>query len=68
MFYFGEYAEQSKVYDVIDKKVINKMKDGTKDIPIIKFLRLKAKMYSFTKKDDKGDKKAKGINKTLSNK
>lgn len=38
------------------------MKDKTKDVG---FVVLKSKMYSYIKKDDEGDKKWKGINKSV---
>ena len=47
------------------KKVIKKMKDETKDIPIAEFIALKNKMHSFIKIDDKGGKKPKGVNENV---
>ena len=33
-----------------------------KAVPVVEFVRLKFKMHSLIKRDDKGDKRAKGIN------
>lgn len=38
------------------------MKDETKGVLIVVFVRVKSKMHSFIKEDDIGDKKGKGIN------
>ena len=50
-FDFRKNSQNSKFYDATNKRVIGKMKGGTKDIPIIEFVGMK--------NDDKGDKKEK---------
>ena len=47
MFDFSKYPDNSRIYDVKDKKVIGKMKDETKCVPI----GLKCKMCSCIEKD-----------------
>ena len=41
------------------------LKDETKSISIVDYVELKSEMYSFMKKDYKGGKGAKGINKDV---
>ena len=41
------------------------MKDETTSVPIIEFIGLRSKMYSYVKNDEKGSKTVKGITKTL---
>ena len=64
-FDFSEYRENSKFYIVTNKKVIGKLKNETKDIPIAEFGGLKTNMLSFIKEDNKLDKNIKGINKDV---
>lgn len=63
MFDFGECLKDSKFYDVENEKVIAKMKDKTKSIPMVDFVGLNPKMYSFKKYSGVCDGKDKGINK-----
>ena len=44
-----------------NKKVIGKFKDETSGVPIVEFVGLKSKMYSYVKDNNKGNKTAKGI-------
>ena len=64
-FDFSNFNENSEFYDPTNKRVIGKMKDETAGIPIVEFVGLRSKMYSFIKDDQKGSKKAKGIKKNV---
>ena len=59
----SDYPESSPFHDKMNKKVIGKFKDETSGIPIIEFIGLRSKMYSYMKDDQKGGKTAKGIKK-----
>ena len=56
MFDFSDYLKDSKFYNVINKKVLGKIKDEFRGSVIIKFLGLKSKM-NFV--DDENGKKVK---------
>ena len=58
----------SPYFDKTNKKVIGKFKDEAQGTPIIEFVGLRPKMYSYKKDDDKGGKTAKGIKKSVINK
>ena len=60
-FDFGDYNKNSGFYDPMNKKVIGKMKDETKGIPIVEFVGLRSKMYRYVQNDKITCKKAKGI-------
>ena len=47
------------------KKVISKFKDEACGVPIVEFIGLKSKMYSYVKDNEKGGKTAKGIKKNV---
>ena len=57
----SDYPENSPYRDKTNKKVIGKFKDETASIPIVEFVGLKSKMYSYIKNDEQGGKTAKGI-------
>ena len=57
---FSEY--QSKFFDPTNKKVIGKMKDEYKGIPVNEFTGLKSKMYAILAENNKKSSKAKGVN------
>ena len=44
-FDFSKYSDNLKLNDKLNKKVIWKMKDKTKDVPTAEFIRLKSKIY-----------------------
>ena len=44
--------ENSRFYDKTNKNVISSMKDVTETIPVLEFIRLKSKMFSYIKEDD----------------
>ena len=48
-----------------NKKVIGKFKDEAAGVPIIEFVGLRSKMYSYMKDNQKGGKTAKGIKKNV---
>ena len=64
-FDFSGYKEASDFYDLKNKKVIGKMKDETAGEPIVEFVGLRSKMYSYVTNDEKGCKTAKGIKKNV---
>ena len=64
-FYFSEYLDNSRFYDVENKKIIVSKKDEIKGLPIFEFAWLKSMIYSYRKWYNEGDKKVKGINKNI---
>jgi hypothetical protein len=64
LYDFSDYPLNHPLYDVTNKKVIGKFKDETSSKIITEFVGLRAKMYSF-KTDEKENKKANGIKKTV---
>ena len=65
MFDNSDYPESSPYYSNANKKVIGKFKDEACGAPIVEFVGLKSKMYSYIKSGGKGRKTAKGIKKTV---
>ena len=61
MFNFSDYQLNSKFFDPVNKKVIDKMKDEFKGRIISEFVELKSKMYSLVSVDDEEVTKAKGV-------
>ena len=61
----SDYPEDSPYYDKTNKKVIGKFKDEAGGVPIVEFVGLRSKMYSYMKDNDKGGKTAKGIKKNV---
>ena len=49
----SDYPENSPYYDKTNKKVIGKFKDEAASIPVVKFVGLKSKMYSYIETDEK---------------
>ena len=64
-FVNGDYPDNSLYFNNTNKKVISKFKDEDSGIPILEFIALRSKMYSYIKDDDKGGKTAKGIMKNV---
>ena len=62
-FDFCEYNEELPYLDPTNKKVIGKIKDEAQGMPIVEFVGLRSKMYSYIKDNDKGGRTAKGITK-----
>ena len=65
MFDNSDYPQDSPFFDQNNKKVIGKMKDEAAGIPIIEFVGLRSKMYSYIKENDIEGKTAKGIKKAV---
>ena len=61
MFDNSDYPKDSPYYNDTNKKVIGKMKDEAAGVPIVEFVGLRSKMYSYKKENGKEDKKAKGV-------
>ena len=61
----SDYPQDSKFFDLPNKKVIGERKDEFKRKIIIEFFGLKSKMYSFITADCEENKKAKGFNKNV---
>ena len=61
----SDYPEYSPFFYKENKKVIGKFKDEAAGIPIIEFVGLRSKMYSYIKDNQKGGKTAKGIKKIV---
>ena len=65
MFDNSDYPENSSYYCNANKKVIGKFKDEACGFPVVEFIGLKSKMYSYIKDIEKGGKTAKGIKKNI---
>ena len=65
---FSDSPLDSKFFDPVNKKVIDKMKDEFKGRIISEFIGLKSKMYSLISVDDEEFTKAKGMNKKIRHK
>ena len=61
----SDYPKYSPYFYNENKKVIGKFKDEAAGIPIIEFVGLRSKMYSYIKDNQKGGKTAKGIKKNV---
>jgi hypothetical protein len=55
--------KNSPYYSTHNKKVIGKFKDEAGGVPIIEFVGLRSKMYSYVKENGKGGMTAKGVKK-----
>ena len=65
MFDFSDYPQDSKFLDLVDKKVIGKMKDEFKGMIISEFVGLKSNVYSLVDVDGEESKKVKGVKKSV---
>ena len=65
LFDFSDYPEDSKFFDLVNKKVIGNMEDEVKGKIIHEIVGLKSKMYSLAAVDGEEIKKAKGVNKDV---
>ena len=61
----SDYPENSPYFNKTNKKVLGKFKDEASGVPIIEFVGLRSKMYSYMKDNDKDVKTAKGIKKII---
>ena len=59
------YSPSSPFYYDNNKKVKGKFKDETAGVPIIEFVGLKRKMYSYIQENKNGGKTAKGVKKNI---
>ncbi|CAB4040302.1 probable DNA polymerase, partial [Paramuricea clavata] len=57
----SDYPKDSPYYSDHNKKVIGKFKDEAEGVPIIEFVGLRAKMYSYVKENGGGGMTAKGV-------
>ena len=62
---FDDYPKDSSFYFSENKKVIGKFKDEAAAVPILEFVGLKSKMYSYLKDNDQNSKTAKGVKKVI---
>ena len=60
-----DYPKNSPYFFETNKKVIGKFKDETAGIPVVEFIGLRSKMYSYIKDNMNGGKTAKGIKKNV---
>ena len=63
LFDNSDYPKDSKFFDSTNKKVIGKFKDEAVGMPIVEFIGLRSKMYSYVKDNGKNEKTAKGVRK-----
>ena len=61
----SDYPENSPYFNKTNKKVIGKFKDEAAGVPVVEFVGLRSKMYSYMKDNDEGGKTAKGIKKNI---
>ena len=62
LFDLSNYTKDSKFFDTVNKRVIRKMKDKFKGIPINKFIESKSRMYCIVSDDDTEVNTAKRVN------
>ena len=65
LFDNSDYPKNSPFFDDSNKKVIGKFKDEASGIPIVEFVGLRSKMYSYMKDNKQGSRTAKGIKKNV---
>ena len=65
LFDNSDYLKNSPFFDCSNKKVIGKFKDEAAGIPIVEFVGLRSKMYSYMKDNKQGSRTAKGIKKNV---
>ena len=63
MVEFSNYPQDSKLFDHVNKNVIDEMKDEFEGKIISEFVWLKLKMYSLVTVDNEEIKKGKGVSK-----
>ena len=61
----SDYPENSPYYNKINKKIIGKFKDEAASIPIVEFIGLRSKMYSYVKDNEETARTAKGVKKQV---
>ena len=65
LFDNSDYPKNSPFYNNVNKKVIGKFKDEAAGMPIVEFVGLRSKMYSYMKDNEQGSRTAKGIKKNV---
>ena len=65
LFDNSDYPKSSPFFDTTNKKVIGKFKDEASGIPIVEFVGLRSKMYSYMKDNKQGSRTAKGLKKNV---
>ena len=65
LFDNSDYPKNSPFYNNANKKVIGKFKDEAAGMPIVEFVGLRSKMYSYMKDNEQGSRTAKGIKKNV---
>ena len=65
LFDNSDYSKDSPFHNNINKKVIGKFKDEAAGIPIVEFVGLRSKMYSYIKDNEQSSRTAKGIKKNV---
>ena len=65
LFDLSNYTKDSKFFDTVNERVIRKMKDKFKGIPINKFIESKSRMYCIVSDDDTEVNTAKGVNTSI---
>ena len=65
LFDNSDYPKNSPFFDCSNKKVIGKFKDEAAGMPIVEFVGLRSKMYSYMKDNEQGSRTAKGIKKNV---
>ena len=61
----SDYPENSPYFNKINKKIIGKFKDEAAGVPVVEFIGLRSKVYSYLKDNDVCGKTAKGIKKYI---
>ena len=59
----SDYPKDSPYYSTHNKKVIGKFKDEAEGVPVVEFVGLRSKMYSYVKENGGGGMTAKGVKK-----
>ncbi|CAB3978273.1 Gastrula zinc finger [Paramuricea clavata] len=59
----SDYPKDSPYYSAHNKKVIGKFKDEAEGVPVVEFVGLRSKMYSYVKESGGGGMTAKGVKK-----
>ena len=65
LFDNSDYPKNSPFYNNVNKKVIGKFKDEAAGMPIVEFVGLRSKMYSYIKDNEQSSRTAKGIKKNV---
>ena len=63
LFDNSDYPKDGKFFDSTNKKVIGKFKDEAAGMPIVEFIGLRSRMYSYVKDNGKNEKTVKGVRK-----